>query len=132
MPKVPGQNLAYNQSLQPKLRHNVHIWALSNGCNDSVVYGRSKLQIKNFPCVDLSFSSKGMHLDETCASIHPSYAHIVLWMSLTHWVKFQPKFYAQILFKCVRRLFLLHRANNLGSLTELFAQLNYSFLELLP
>jgi hypothetical protein len=63
-----------------------------------------------------------MHLwHGTCPSIHhPSYAHIVLWISLTHWVEFQPKFYAQILFKCVRRLFLLRRANNLGSLTELF------------
>lgn len=59
--------------------------------------------------------------------VHPFIHHrytIVLWMSLTHWVKLQPKFYAQILFKCVRSLFLLHRANNLGNrtirTTELF------------
>jgi len=28
---------------------------------------------------------------------HPSYAHIIPWISLSQWVKFEPKFYAQIL-----------------------------------
>jgi hypothetical protein len=33
---------------------------------------------------------------------NPSYAHIVLQISLTHWVKFGPKFYAQILHQTKR------------------------------
>ncbi len=50
----------------------------------------------------LKTSLIGSHLD-TCSSMEhvpPSYAHIVLKMSLTHWVKFEPKFYAQILHQC--------------------------------
>jgi hypothetical protein len=32
---------------------------------------------------------------------HTQYAHIALEMSFMHWVKFEPKFYAQILHQCV-------------------------------
>jgi hypothetical protein len=43
--------------------------------------------------------SRTSHLDActTMEHVHPSYVHMVLQIWLTHWIKFEPKFYAQIL-----------------------------------
>jgi hypothetical protein len=44
------------------------------------------------------------HLDDACICIehgHPSYAHIVFQISLTHWVKLRPKCYAYIVYQCL-------------------------------
>ncbi len=56
--------------------------------------------------------SRSSHLD-ACTFIehaHPSYQHIILWVSLTHWAKFKPKSYAWILHECVFSFLL--QANN--------------------
>ncbi len=47
--------------------------------------------------------SRTSHVD-ACTSFehtHPSCAHKVLQMSLSHWVKFEPKFNAQIVHQCI-------------------------------
>jgi hypothetical protein len=49
---------------------------------------------------------------DACISMehaHPSYAYIDFQMSLTYWVKFKPKFYAQIL--PMHSLFPMRKAN---------------------
>ncbi len=57
--------------------------------------------------------SRSSHLD-ACTFIehaHPSYQHIILWVSLTHWAKFKPKSYAWILHQCAFS-FLLQAKNS--------------------
>jgi hypothetical protein len=70
----------------------------SSWCIAFSLDARFKLQTKTS-----LIQSKTSHLDVwtfmECA--YPSYAHIVLWMSLTHWIKFEPKIYAQMLHQCI-------------------------------
>lgn len=60
-----------------------------------------KFQVTNFLYWIYNFSARGMHFYLTCPFIIWNIINIIFEISLTYWVKFEAKFYVQILHQCL-------------------------------